>query len=372
MSELLTIDVSKHQGVIDWNAVKNSGVKAAIIRCGFGSDIAKQDDNQFEANVRGCIENGIPFGVYIYSYANNIEMAQSEAAHVRRLCDKYKEYFCLPLFYDLEEAGTESAAVECGKEFIRIMEAAGYEVGIYANEYWFRNVLGSAFDDHTLWVAKYGCNDGNKHEEPKISGNISLWQFTSVGSILGINGNVDLSTCYIEPKAPKQPSNPVMDKTIEELARDVLSGKYGVGEARKNALGSRYNEVQARVNAIKAEENKHEDKAPQMSVDECARLIVEGKGAWAVTGADRKMKVQGLGLNYDEVQVRVNYIMNGNSKPTPAPQSAAPQPVYYTIVYGDTLSGIANRFGTSVDTLCAMNGIPDPNKIFAGKTIRVQ
>lgn len=86
------IDVSSHNGVIDWGKVKNSGVSFAIIRCGYGSDLASRDDDQFLNNVRGALANGIDIGIYLYSYAMNVSgddsSATSEARHALRLLEE--------------------------------------------------------------------------------------------------------------------------------------------------------------------------------------------------------------------------------------------------------------------------------------------
>ena len=104
------IDVSEHQGKIDWAKVKADGVTFAIIRCGYGSDYTSQDDDYFLENVRGAQANGIPFGVYLYSYATKATgaapSAQSEAAHVLRqlkAAGLSPSKLALPVFYDLEE-----------------------------------------------------------------------------------------------------------------------------------------------------------------------------------------------------------------------------------------------------------------------------
>ena len=79
------IDVSHHQGAIDWGKVKAAGIDFAIIRCGYGDDMESQDDRCWEANIKGCEENGIPYGIYIYSYATTPEMVDSEVRHTLRL-----------------------------------------------------------------------------------------------------------------------------------------------------------------------------------------------------------------------------------------------------------------------------------------------
>ena len=96
------IDVSAHQGRIDWEKVKNSGIQFAILRLGIGSDIASQDDAYFAANVQGCESVGLPWGAYLYSYALNLEDAKSEVQHALRLLNgKRPEY---PVFFDMEDA----------------------------------------------------------------------------------------------------------------------------------------------------------------------------------------------------------------------------------------------------------------------------
>ena len=204
--ELKLIDVSKHQGKIDWAQVRQY-IDGAIIRCGFGSDIPSQDDEQFKANVEGCLKYGIPFGVYLYSYAKTIEMAKSEAAHVLRLLEPYKGKLSYPVYYDLEQAGTEYGAVERAIVFGDIIEAEGYWCGIYANQYWWRTYLRDKLDRFTKWVAKY-----SEDKPSGISGTYDIWQFTSNGSVPGINGRVDMNVCYRNFPAEIHGKDTVADK----------------------------------------------------------------------------------------------------------------------------------------------------------------
>ena len=120
--------------------------------------------------------------------------------------------------------------------------------------------------DYGIWVANYGSNDGTAQESVfdryplKYWSFYALWQYTSVGRLNGYNGNLDLNYFSGDSSAwdkyaggspsSSKPSNPVETKSTDDLAREVIAGKYGNGEDRKNALGSRYDEVQARVNEI--------------------------------------------------------------------------------------------------------------------------
>lgn len=187
------IDVSEHNGYINWEQVKNSDVKYAIIRCGYGQNYTSQDDKYWERNVSECVRLGIPFGVYLYSYAMTPAAAKSEAEHVLRLISGYKLSY--PVFYDLEnEGGTYNQASLSSKElgdiaetFCNTISSAGYDVGIYANTNWFTNILtDSRFNNWDKWVAQYNyqCTYG---------GNYAMWQATSSGVVPGISGNVDIN-----------------------------------------------------------------------------------------------------------------------------------------------------------------------------------
>lgn len=109
MAILKVIDVSYHQGVIEWEKVRKAGYHA-ILRCGYGDDLTSQDDKQWKRNADECTRLGIPFGVYIYSYAKTTAQAESEARHVLRLVKGYKLSY--PVFYDLEEPGTQTGAAD--------------------------------------------------------------------------------------------------------------------------------------------------------------------------------------------------------------------------------------------------------------------
>ena len=185
------MDVSHHQGTIDWEKVKESEfVDGVIIRVGFGRDRVTQDDREFKRNVKECIRLNIPFGAYIYSYAKTKDDARSEAAHVRRLLDPYKSYMSYPVYYDLEQKGTEKNAVRNAIIFGHILENAGYWVGIYANQYWWNTYLKNDLDHFTKWVARYS------RKPPTVSVRYAMWQYTSKSSIPGVKGNVDMSFCY--------------------------------------------------------------------------------------------------------------------------------------------------------------------------------
>lgn len=235
------IDVSEWNGVIDWEKVKPQ-IDGAILRCGYGSDLTKQDDEQFRRNADECTRLGIPFGVYLYSYATTNERAKSEAAHVLRLIQGYKLSY--PVYLDLEESGTENGAVDRAIIFGDIIEKAGYWCGVYANLNWWDNYLKDGLERFTKWVAQYNsvCQYEGTH--------LDIWQYSSRGSIDGIKGNVDMNECYRDFPAEILGKAPVKKKTIAELAQEVLEGKHGNGKARIESLGDDFDAVQEEVNRI--------------------------------------------------------------------------------------------------------------------------
>lgn len=185
MATFKVIDVSEHQGTIDWNTVKEN-IDGAILRCGYGDNIASQDDKQWKRNADECTRLGIPFGAYIYSYATSDEQARSEAQHVLRLVKGYKLSY--PIYLDLEQSGTESGAIRRARIFGDIIEKAGYWCGIYANLNWWNNYL-VGLNDFVRWVAQYNSQCDYK-------GSYDMWQYTSGGTVPGISGRVDMNHCY--------------------------------------------------------------------------------------------------------------------------------------------------------------------------------
>lgn len=205
----LVIDVSTWQGKIDWEKVKPQ-IDGAILRCGYGSDIEKQDDKRFKYNADECTRLGIPFGVYLYSYADSVEKAKSEAAHVLRLIKPYKLSY--PVYLDLEEYTKRKGAAERAVVFGDIIEAAGYWCGIYASLNWWNNYLASSeLDRFTKWVAQY--NTKCQYKKP-----YDMWQYSSNGKISGISGRVDMNECYrdfpaeINPVVQPKPTPEVKPK----------------------------------------------------------------------------------------------------------------------------------------------------------------
>ena len=195
------IDISVYQGDVDWDEVEQN-VDFVIIRCGYGSDITSQDDKKWIRNVTECEKRGIPYGVYLYSYADCEEKAESEAQHALRLLKGHSP--SMPVFYDIEDPDTTKAVLdedggkaEVGKYaqiFCDTVSAAGYDVGIYSSTYWWTNYLTDpAFDNKSWykWVAQY-----NKSCTCTYDGSYIMFQYSGSGSVEGIDGEVDMNYWY--------------------------------------------------------------------------------------------------------------------------------------------------------------------------------
>ena len=189
------IDVSKHNGTIDWAKVKASvAVDFVIIRAGYGKSIS-QKDKQFENNYAGCKAHGIPCGAYWYSYALTPAEAEAEArVFLEAITDKQLEY---PVYLDIEEKNALSTGKKnvsaIVKAFCGVMEKAGYWCGVYAS----RAHVQSYFDDdckirYSLWLAEWGAKLNYN------GGEVGMWQYSDKGKVNGIGTNVDMDICYVD------------------------------------------------------------------------------------------------------------------------------------------------------------------------------
>ena len=187
------IDVSEFQGKIDWEKVKNDGIEFAILRCGYGMDFSNQDDVEYERNANECERLGIPYGVYLMSYANTVEKARSEAKHVLRLIEGRK--ISLGVWYDIEDNGTSGAInketlTNIINTFCNTIKNAGHRVGVYASLNWLENKIERIIrDNYDIWVAQY-------YSKCEYEGKYIMWQHTSSGKVNGISTNVDMNILY--------------------------------------------------------------------------------------------------------------------------------------------------------------------------------
>lgn len=312
------IDVSRWQGNINWNLVKESGISFAILKAG-GSDEGIYIDPTFEKNYAGAKAAGIPVGAYYY-VGPLCTSKEAGIADAKRFLEIIKgKTFEYPVYIDLESTNppAKQGATDATIAFCEYMENNGYFVGIYASDV-------SGFCDrldlnrlsaYSKWVARYGS-------KPQYVKSYDMWQYSSTGRVSGIIGDVDMDYCYKDfseiikaaglngyaktPSAASEPQ-PAPKKTINELAQEVLDGKWG-------------------------------------------------------NDPERKQRLTAAGYDYVAVQKRVNEIIAERNKP---------KYKTYVVKRGDTLTGIARLYGTTVQKIAADNNIKNANLIYPGQVLKI-
>lgn len=196
------IDVSNHQGEIDWNKVAESGKTFAIMKAMYESS-GKQDET-FEKNYKGAELNNIDRGVYVYISSRSIIDPRKEASDLLNILNGRK--LEMGIWLDLESDSLRSVCISKIVSIVRseteVFNNAGYAVGIYCNVNWFQNVL---VDDYLkmsfpFWIARYPSNDDGTIKSALSPRNMIKesigWQYSSKGKVNGINGNVDMDVFW--------------------------------------------------------------------------------------------------------------------------------------------------------------------------------
>ena len=358
MAILRVIDAASYQGNMNQKAMD---FDVLIVKATEGvSYVNPYCDGEFQE----ALSLGKKLGVY--HFARNTK--NSADAEANFFINNTKGYIgkAIPVL-DWEDSNTSDVA--WALRWLQLVEKAyGCKPMIYMSE----SVVNAhdwsavANGDYGLWCAKYRDNIPDYNWNMASAGSkpsvkywkvMALWQWTSVGRLNGHSGNLDCSIFYgdgtawdkyVNPSGaatnpgsgssggatPSAPSGSTLDLVVS-----VMRGTYGDGDARKAALGSRYNEVQSVINHI--------------ATADANTLANE---VWAGTYGNGDTRKIALGSRYDEV---MNVVNGGGAQ-------------YYTIQFGDTLSGIAAAYGTTVAKLQSLNGISNPNLIYAGTKIRVK
>ena len=196
------IDISTFQKDIDWEALRAEydagNLDFVIIRCGYGDDEESQDDYRYYQNVEACAGAGIPFGIYLYSYADTAEHAESELKHVLRLIEGCNVTY--PIFYDIEN----DLHAKIGADGIRMivdifcggLYELGYETGVYSMRSWYTNDnrVGALDFEGMPWLVKWIAEYNNTL---KYDGGFDIWQATSKGRVNGISTDVDVDYSFL-------------------------------------------------------------------------------------------------------------------------------------------------------------------------------
>lgn len=334
------IDISKHNGDINLEPYRGQFV---IIRAGYGNFTK---DEKFDRNVSECKRLGIPFGVYLYSYALNAEGAKAEAESLLKVLEPIKSDVKVGVWFDMEDADGykkkhgfsfthENISAIC-YEFAKTIEDAGYYSGIYTSSSWLPYIKPEC-DRFDKWVASWGTNNGEVQTDTSSEGTIH--QYTSKP--------LDKNIMYADiSRYDRTPVNPLDAFSDEQLANKVIAGEFGGGLARKNALGSRYEAVQAIVNnRLNPPKKSNEEIADEVirglwgsgeerrnrltsagyspdaiqnivnkklgvsnDIDRVARAVIRGEYG---SGAERRVRLTSAGYDYNAVQARVNQLLKG-------------------------------------------------------------
>ena len=401
MAYLNGIDVSNWQ-----NGINLAAVPADFVICK-----ATQGNSYVSPDCVRQVEQGAAAGKLIGTYhyisgSGAVAEADFYLNNIKNWIGKYM--MCLDWESNQNSQwGNESYLKQVAQ---RIIERTGIPPVIYVQQSRLSAVKAIADELNCgLWVAQYANMDQTGYQAtPWNEGayTCAIRQYSSAGRLSGYSGNLDLNKFYGDRNAwlkycnpdgahedtggsttPSQPASPT-GSTLD-LVVGVMQGEYGNGDARKAALGSRYDEVQDMINHISsasASTLASEVKSGKYGNGETRKIalgsrydevqkIVNGSsksvsaiadeviaGKWG-NGNDRKNKLQAAGYDYNAVQAEVNKKLGSGSR-SPAQ--------YYTIQSGDTLSEIAQEYGTSVSQLQSWNGIKNANVIYAGQKIRVK
>ena len=249
MAKQKGIDISYWQGNVDFSKVKKDGIQFVILREGYRKTI----DENFIDYVTGCKNNGIPvIGVYHFLYslteADALAEAKSCVANVKKAGLGKDVIIFADFEYDTvtkaKAKGVTLGKAQCiahTKTFCEYVESQGYKAGIYTNIDYYKNMYSQdLISKYVFWLAHY--TSGN----PAYT--CDFQQYSSSGKVNGISGNVDMDYYF----GSITPTN-TTKKTVDELAKEVLSGLWGNGDDRKNNLtnaGYDYNAVQKKVNEL--------------------------------------------------------------------------------------------------------------------------
>ena len=301
------IDVSTFQGNIDWDKVK-SQISFAILRLGWiGNKNNHTLDTKFERNYSECKRLGIPVGVYVYCYSNCEDTAKAGAEWTLQQLNG--KSLELPVYLDMEDSSIANLEKDKLTNICIAFNTVIENAGLWAGVYANKDWFDNKLNKDTI-KSKYTTWIAHYTSGTnKYQGEYDIWQNSSSGKINGISGNTDTNYMY----------------------RDLIA-----------EIGNKTTSTPTNTK----------------SIEELAVEVINGQ--WG-NGDSRKSALQNAGYDYNAVQNRVNELLNVNNSNSTT----------YTVKSGDTLSGIASKFGTTYQELAQLNRIADPNKIYVGQVLKI-
>lgn len=201
---MIGIDISEHNGYVDFEKVKNNGIDFVILRLGWiGNKENHTLDKYFLDYYNRAKLVGLQIGVYVYSYCKSIDTMRSGANWAINKIKENNINLDKAMFIDMED----NTIIECGKEiltnqvveFCKIIENNGIKAGVYANKNWFENYLDiNKLISYKIWLAEW-----NEKENHSANFKVDLWQYSSNGSVEGVTGRVDMNKCLNCQKTPE-------------------------------------------------------------------------------------------------------------------------------------------------------------------------
>lgn len=392
-------DISAWQGDIDIKTLSPQ-VDFFIFRCYAGSS----KDKKVDRNVKLAIECGKPYGLYIYSYALNTAQAKEEAQRVVELANSYSikpAFLCI----DMEDAdGYKKKYGMPSNQTLRdictaegeIFENAGYYAMVYASSSWWKNQLAglTRFDK---WVAHWPTSGGKQKgnatsPDGENANNCGIWQFTSQGTLNGYNGNLDINYAYKDfvlnkngnsnptPVTPSEtkPNNSDNTSTYVVKSGDCLStigSKLGVNWkdiASINGINSPYIIYVGQVLKIPGGSKQENTSSSNTTSNNTTTYTV--KSGDTLSGIASKFGTTYQKIAADNGISNPNLIYPGQVlkiKGANSTSTVQNTTKTYTVKSGDTLSGIAAKYGTTYQELAKKNGISNPNLIYPGQVLKI-
>ena len=335
MAKVTCVDISEFQQNIDFNKMKNDGIKAVIIRAGYGREVS-QKDNMFESHYKNAKNANLKIGVYWYSYADSVNDAEKEAKACLE-CIKNKS-LDMPIYYDLEDNSQtklgKAKLTEIAERFCETVKKSGYKAGVYANLNWFNNYLDykRLKSKYSIWLAQY--ND-------KAELDCDIWQNSSTGKINGYGGNIDTNVIF---------NDSVFSKSESKVEKPTLT-------YRVFADGKWYNEIKGLSNVAGRKKQAISAVAVKVSKGDIKYRVHLLNGDWLdwVDGYDINDSNNGYagikGKVIDAVQVEFNGAGDFKATYRVRKQGAGFWDWQHNTEKDSSQDGYAGLFGTKIDGL---------------------
>ncbi|PAD67036.1 hypothetical protein CHH83_20945 [Bacillus sp. 7586-K] len=325
MSKSLIVDISHHQpsNKIDWEKAARE-VAFFIIRVQYGSSTI---DREYKNHVANCKKYGIPFGHYAYGRFVSVEDAKVEAKDFLDRIDKDAKFLVLDTENDTIDSCGPKDVAEASQAFINVCKAAGYKTGFYVSHHLYKSHGLNNVKSDFLWIPRYGTNDGTANKKPDFP--CCLWQYTEKGKVSWYPNFIDLNKLN-GPKTLEWfiGSIKTVDAPKTVVKTEVITKPSSKTTTYKVMSGDTLSEIASKYNTT-------------------------------------VKKLQELNNIKDANKIYVGQVLKVNG------QVVAPAK-YHTVKSGDTVSGLAKKYGSTQSQIKSWNKLKDINKIYVGQKLRVK